>query len=148
MDLVNEYLKNTRNRCYTYFKITGNFDPDRITKILNLTPERYWKIGDLRRNGTKYDFALWEIGRCEEYDVEVENQMRKTIAPLQDKISLLNKIREGNEVRFWLVIVPNIYVGDINPCLAPPLDVIDFCHATRTEIDIDMYIYDSQDNDE
>ena len=148
MDLINEYLKNTRNKCYTYFKITGNFDPDRITEILNLTPERYWKIGDLRRNGTKYDFALWEIGKCEEYDVEVENQMRKTIAPLQDKISLLNKIREENEVRFWLVIVPNIYVGDINPCLAPPLDVIDFCHATRTEIDIDIYIYNSQDNDE
>ena len=74
--------------------------------------------------------------------------MRKTIAPLQDKISLLNKIREENEVHYYLVIVPTIYVGDINPCLAPPLDVIDFCHATRTEIDIDMYIYDSQDNDE
>ena len=148
MDLINEYLKNTRNKCYTYFKITGNFNPDHITEILNLTPERSWKIGDLRRNGTKYDFALWEIGRCEEYDVEVENQMRKTIAPLQDKLSLLNKIKEENEVRYYLVIVPTIYVGDINPCLSPPLDVIDFCHATRTEIDIDMYIYDSQDNDE
>ena len=148
MDLVNEYLKNTRNKCYTYFKITGNFHPDHITEILNLTPERSWKIGDLRRNGTKYDFALWEIGRCEEYDVEVENQMRKTIAPLQDKLSLLNKIKEENEIRYYLVIVPTIYVGDINPCLDPPLDVIDFCHATRTEIDIDMYIYDSKDNDE
>ena len=148
MDLINEYLKNTRNKCYTYFKITGNFNPDHITEILNLTPERSWKIGDLRRNGTKYDFALWEIGRCEEYDVEVENQMRKTIAPLQDKLSLLNKIKEENEVRYYLVIVPTIYVGDINPCLSPPLDVIDFCHATRTEIDIDMYIYDSKDNDE
>ena len=101
MDLVNEYLKNTRNKCYTYFKITGNFDPDYITEILNLTPEQSWKIGDLRRNGTKYDFALWEIGRCEEYDVEVENQMRKTIAPLQDKISLLNKIKEENGETLW-----------------------------------------------
>lgn len=36
-------------------------------------------------------------------------------------------------------------VGDINPCLAPPLDVIDFCHATRTEIDIDLYIYNSEE---
>lgn len=148
MNLNNELLANSRNKCYTYFKITGNFDPDYITEILNLTPEQSWKIGDLRRNGTKYDFALWEIGRCEEYDVEVENQMRKTIAPLQDKISLLNKIREENEVYYYLVIVPTIYVGDINPCLAPPLDVIDFCHATRTEIDIDMYICDSQDDDE
>ena len=51
---------NTKNSCYTYFKIVGNFNPDDISALLNLTPEKSWKIGDLRRNGTKYDFALWE----------------------------------------------------------------------------------------
>ena len=136
---------NTRNSCYTYFKIVGDFNPDETTRLLNLTPEMSWKIGDLRRNGTKYDFALWEIGRCTEYDVAVENQMRKTIAVLQDKIPLLNNIREKNDVRFVLEIVPTIYVGDTNPCLSPPLDVIDFCHATRTEMDIDIYVYNSDD---
>ncbi|MBE5946465.1 MAG: DUF4279 domain-containing protein [Lachnospiraceae bacterium] len=85
---------STRNSCNTYFKIVGNFNPDDVSKLLNLTPEKTWKIGDLRRNGTMYDFALWEIGRCTEYDVEVENQMRKTIALLLDKIQLLNQIRE------------------------------------------------------
>lgn len=107
---------STRNSCNTYFKIVGNFNPDEVSELLNLTPEKTWKIGDLRRNGTMYDFALWEIGRCTEYDVN-----------------------------FVLEIVPTIYVGDTNPCLAPPLDVIDFCHATRTEIDIDMYVYNSED---
>lgn len=136
---------STRNSCNTYFKIVGNFNPDDVSKLLNLTPEKTWKIGDLRRNGTMYDFALWEIGRCTEYDVEVENQMRKTIALLLNKIQLLNQIREENDVSFVLEIVPSIYVGDINPCLAPPMDVIDFCHATRTEIDIDLYIYNSEE---
>lgn len=136
---------STRNSCTTYFRIAGNFNPDEVSELLNLTPEKTWKIGDLRPNGTMYDFALWEIGRCTEYDVEVENQMRKTIALLQDKIQLLNRIREENDVSFVLEIVPTIYVGDINPCLAPPLDVIDFCHATTTEIDIDMYVYNSEE---
>lgn len=136
---------SARNSCYTYFKIVGSFNPDEASKLLNLTPEKTWKIGDLRHNGTMYDFALWEIGRCTEYDVEVENQMRKTIALLQDKIQLLNQIREENDVSFVLEIVPSIYVGDVNPCLAPPLDVIDFCHATRTEIDIDIYVYNSEE---
>lgn len=139
---------NTRNSCYTYFKIVGDFNPDEVSELLNLTPEKTWKIGDLRRNGSKYDFALWEIGRCTEYDVEVENQMRKTISVLQDKISLLNQIREQNDVSFVLEIVPTVYVDDTNPCLAPSLDVIDFCHATRTEIDIDLYVYDSNDEKE
>ena len=69
---------NTRNSCYTYFRIVGNFNPDDISALLNLTPEESWKIGDLRRNGTKYEFANWMIGKCAEYDVYVENQMRKT----------------------------------------------------------------------
>ena len=136
----------TRNSCYTYFKIVGDFDPKDISALLSLTPERSWKIGDLRRNGTEYDFALWEIGRCEEYDVEVENQMRKTIAVLKDKIHLLNHIRQKYNVSFFLVIVPSIYVDDIHPSLAPSLDIIDFCNATRTQIDIDMYVYDSKES--
>ena len=135
---------NTRNSCYTYFKIVGNFNPDDISALLNLTPEESWKIGDLRRNGTKYEFANWMIGKCAEYDVYVENQMRKTISMLLDKIATLNQIREENDVEFFLEIVPFICVDDINPCLAPPLDVIDFCHATRTQIDIDMYLFDSE----
>ena len=136
---------NTRNSCYTYFKIVGDFNPDDISALLNLTPEKSWKIGDLRRNGTKFDFAHWEIGRYSEYDVEVENQMSKTIAVLQDKIPVLNQIREKYDVSFFLEIVPEIYANDTNPCLAPSLDIIDFCHATRTEIEIDMYVYDSTD---
>lgn len=39
-----------------------------------------------------------------------------------------------------LCIVPTIYADDIKPCLAPPLDIMDFCQATRTEIDIDYVI--------
>ena len=135
---------NTQNSCYTYFKILGNFNPDDVSALLNLTPEKSWKIGDVRRNGTKYEFAHWEIGRYAEYDVYVENQMRKTISLLLDKIAILNQIREENDVEFFLEIVPYIHVDDINPCLAPPLDVIDFCHATRTQIDIDMYLFNSE----
>ena len=138
----------TRNRCYTYFKITGDFNPDEVTALLGLQPDEVWKRGDLWLKGhasQTYASSAWLFGRCDEYDPYVETQMRKTIAPLLDKVDLLNRIREENDVEFCLEIVPNIYAGDINPCLAPPLDVIDFCHATRTEIDIDMYIYDSTD---
>ena len=134
----------TENSCYTYFRITRDFDPDIITVRLGLQPDKFWKIGDKRRNGTEYDFASWEIGRCEEYNVLTENQMHKTIAPLLDKVVLLNKIREEFDVVFTLEIVPTIYAGNTNPCLAPSLKVIDFCHATRTEIDIDLYVMDQK----
>ena len=132
------------NSCYTYFRITGNFDPDVVTDRLGLHPDKAWKVGDQRRNDTVYDFASWEFGRCDEYDGVVENQMHITIEPLLDKINQLNKIKNEFDVVFTLQIVPTIYVDNANPCLAPSLKVIDFCHATRTEIDIDLYVIDQE----
>ena len=130
----------TQNNCYTYFRIVGNFNPDEVSDLLEIKAEKSWKIGDRRSDGSQFDFSFRSAGRCDEYDVEVANQMRKTISVFLDKVDLLNKIREENDVSFYLEVVPTIYAENINPALAPTLDIIDFCHATRTEIDIDMYV--------
>jgi hypothetical protein len=130
-----------KNSCYTYFKITGNFNPDDITAKLGLIPSKHWKIGDSRKNGTLYNFALWEYGLCEEYDVFVENQMMKTISDLVPKSELLKEIKREYETNLTLEIVPSMYVGDVNPCLAPNREVIEFCYKTETDIDIDLYIF-------
>ena len=135
-----------KNSCYTYFKITGDFCPDDITAILDLTPSKAWGIGDLRDNGTQFDFALWEYGRCRNYDVYVENQMMRTIQDLLPKIQKLKDIKKQFSVNFTLQIVPSIFVGETNPCLAPNRVVIEFCYHTETEIDIDLYIFDSEDS--
>jgi len=139
---------NEENRCYTYFKITGNFDPADITATLSLSPSKQWNIGDSRKGGTKYDFALWEYGRCNNYDVFVENQMMRTIEKLVPKIKELKAIKRNYDVTFTLEIVPTIYVGKQNPCLAPSRPVIEFCYHTKTDIDIDLYIYDSDEVDD
>lgn len=137
--------RNGRNHCYTYFKITGDFNPDDITRIIGLNPSKCWHTGELRKDGTPFDFSLWEYGRCNEYDVYVENQMMKTIQDLILKMDILCKIKELYKAYFTLEIVPSIYVGEINPCLAPNREVIEFCYKTETEIDIDMYVFDSID---
>lgn len=49
----------TRNKCYTYFTIVGDFDPDVITAKLGIIPNESWKKGDRRRNGPLYDFSSW-----------------------------------------------------------------------------------------
>ena len=78
-----EQNRNTKNSCYTYFRISGEFDPDEVTALLGLQPDQSWKSGDLRRDGTAYDFSHWLFGRCDEYSILVEEQMRKTILPYQ-----------------------------------------------------------------
>ena len=30
----------TRNSCYTFFQITGKFDPDEVSRILDIAPEK------------------------------------------------------------------------------------------------------------
>ena len=70
----------------------------------------------------------------------VENQMHITIAPLLDKIDILNEIKTEFDVDYTLEIVPTVYTSNVSPCLAPSMKVIDFCHATKTEIDIDIYV--------
>ena len=75
------------NRCFTYFMIRGNFDPTDITTILGLSPSTQWRIGDTRKNGTKFDFALWEYGRCNDYDAH------------HRKISAKNPRAKGNKTK-------------------------------------------------
>ena len=136
--------KRERNSCYTYFAIKGNFEPDDMSKRLKLPPTKQWKIGDFRKDGkTRYDFALWEYGRCDNYDIIVENQMMKTISELIPKINELKAIKRAFDVSFTLEVVPSVYVGESTPCLAPSQEIIKFCYESGTDMDIDLYIYDS-----
>ena len=134
------------NRCRTYFDIVGEFDPDEMTKRLGLKPFRSWKSTDIRRaDGKQYGFAKWAACLEEDYDPYVYKMMEKTIAPLQGKIEELNAIRKEHDVKFYLTVVPHVIAGGINPCLAPSLEVMRFCVATETEIDLDLYTYNSEE---
>ncbi len=130
-----------KNSCYTYFRIVGEFEPNEISTMLDLTPYSMHRIGDMRNDGkTKYDFADWCFGKCNIYDIEVENQMLSTIKPLLGKIDVLNLIKKQYNVTFVLEVVPTIHRNESTPCLAPSLDIMDFCCKTGTTIDIDLYI--------
>lgn len=129
-----------KNRCYTYFRIVGKFNTNDISNILGLTPEKKWDIGDARVNGSKYDFAHWAIGYCEDYNIDTEVQMEKTISKLLDKKEELKQIHEKYDVEFYLEVVPTLCIEESTPALAPSMAVIDFCYETRTQIDIDLYL--------
>lgn len=128
------------NQCYTYFRIVGDFDPNEISQKLGLQPFNSWKAKDKNKFGKEYGFSAWHFGKCEIYNLIVTEQMEETITPLLTKIDLLNQIKEENDVDFYLEVVPFLSSYNDNPCLAPSLKVMDFCTATRTEIDIDLYI--------
>ncbi|MDO5104271.1 DUF4279 domain-containing protein [Capnocytophaga sp.] len=129
-----------KNECITYFKIIGDFEPDVVSQRLGLTPDNQWRKGDKRRDGSPQEWAMWQFGQCDEYAWQTGEQMQKTIAPLLSKAAELQAIRQEFEVEFVLQIVPSLYADQPTPNVAPSMAVIDFCHQTRTKIDVDMYL--------
>ena len=140
------------NTCFTQFAIVGTFDPDEITKRLGLEPDDTVKMGEHLRANRSADIARWDFGKCNVYDVYTDNQMKKTIAPLLDKIDELKAIARDYKVEMYLNVVPSLTTGRISPALAPSLEVMSFCVATGTKIDIDLYLlerdYSDDKNDE
>lgn len=128
------------NKCYTYFKITGEFDPETISEILGLPAEEFWKRGDKRRDGSTYNFSFWQCGTCDEYSLETDKQMLKTITPLLSKIQELKEIKRRFDVYFTLEVVPSIRWDESTPTLSPSLEIMQFCCETGTSIDIDLYV--------
>ena len=134
------FRKKRPNTCYTYFRIVGYFDPDEMSRRLELQPFKAWKSTDIRRDGRAYGFSSWCFGKCEAYEIYTSIQMEKTIEPLKDKVDILNEIRNEYDVEFYLEIVPWLRSYNTKPYLTPSLDVMEFCLSTRTELDLDLYI--------
>lgn len=134
------------NETITYFKIIGDFEPDDISKELCLNPCKTWKKGEKRKylgRYTKgiYNFSLWEFGRIEKVNnVFVDEQMKDTIAPLFEKIDILNQLKQKYELTYVLEVVPKLYTVINKPILSPPKKVVEFCYLTETSIDMDYYL--------
>ena len=132
--------KAAPNTCYTYFRITGDFDPDIITKELNIQPDKVHRIGEMRKNGTVYDFAEWTCGRCDVYSPIIAELMMRTISALAGKKEILKQLKGKYGLHYSLEIVPTLSPNaEDAPCLAPSEPVTLFCAETGTEFDIDLY---------
>ena len=134
------YTHSGHTNCYTYFCVKGDFAPEVISEMLGLVPAGFNKIGDKRNDGKAYDFASWEFGKCDHYDVVADSLMMKTISPLIPKTDVLKEIKRRFDVSFTLEVVATVCFDEPAPCLAPSLEVMRFCCDTGTEMDIDLYV--------
>ena len=134
------YYHAEHNECLTYFTITGQFDPDEITRQLRMLPEAVRRIGEPSRSGAKSDHAVWRFGTQTGTTPDIANQMMRTIKPLLPKADLLRKIKLIYDAKLTLEVVPLVRYDEPAPMLAPSLAVMRFCIETGTELDIDLYV--------
>ena len=147
-----------KTTCYSYFAISSAgeiqndvgfvaaknsyFDPDEITKTLGIQPFDVRMMGTPRKNGHGvYPFSDWAACRQEEPVMDAEEQCLRIVRELTPHIPDLNKIREQYNVSFSILVVPYIH-NEEAPVLGFNSEIIEFCHLTKTEIGIDLYVFD------
>lgn len=121
----------------------GIFDPDEITKTLDIKPFKSWKSGDLRQDGSSYSFSSWAAGKSIMDGADVEAQCLETIQYFKNKIPQLQLIKKQYEVTLGIMIVPSIFHNE-PPIISLNEKVIQFCYETDCSIEVDMYIYDEE----
>ncbi len=133
-------FKSTKNKCYTYFSIHGNYNVKELCRLLDIQTLDFWQAGEKTSDGIIRDESYLSCNKCEIYNVFTSKQMEKTIEPFRNKIDLLVELKKKYDLKYYLVIVPYLYAGEVSPALAPNADIVDFCYKTGTDIDIDLYI--------
>ncbi len=146
--------------CYCYFAIcskgeihdmvgfvadeNSDFDPGYITNLLQIEPFDAKRMGTPRKNGVGFfPFSDWGACRQESPEIDAETQCLAIVRMLHGKIPELLQIKEQFNVDFSIIVVPHIY-HEQSPILGFPSEIIEFCHATGTEIVIDQYVYDRE----
>ena len=144
LERIKYYTKHTK--CKTYFTITGSFNVDDVTSILNLKPYESWNINDSRKTGAgNYTFSRWSYGLCEDYNVETYKMMEETLQDLFDKKEELQRIKdEFEDIYFGLVVVPTVKDDESVPTLSPSMEIMKWCAETETNIDYDLYVSTSE----
>lgn len=134
----------------TYFEIKGDdFPIDYVTETLGINPTRSYKKGEeiTRPNNPNVistkkryrTYTSWQFGTEYVKTLYANEQAKKVISPLLNKINELLEIKERYDCLFVLMQVPVIEQGH-SPALGYDKEVIDFCSVIGASIDIDLYV--------
>jgi len=127
-----EQEKQQKTKCYTYFSLSGKFEPKEITALIGLEPY-HEKKGESE--------SEWRYGYNDRYEPIIADMFARTIKDLIPKVSIISDIVSVFHAKAYLVAVVEIYTDEVTPALAPSLEVMKFCVDSRTEVDIDLYNY-------
>ncbi|MBK5073800.1 DUF4279 domain-containing protein [Budviciaceae bacterium CWB-B4] len=124
------------------FHICGDvFDPREITALLEIEPmEIHLKgviSGTRKRPSTE---TSWSICTEKEESYDVDEQTKKILFLLKNKVELLNKIKKEYGVKFFLSLLIEVENGE-KPAIYWTPETNCFLGEIGAESSIDLYIY-------
>lgn len=124
------------------FKIIGDeFEPEIITKVLQISPDKYWKKGEQIKNKNSIrNFSCWSIKTGYEESIDINNQLVKIINKIKDKKNELVELKNQNKFYYKIQVVIKIENNE-KPAIYLNRDIIGFLNDIKAELDFDLYIY-------
>ena len=135
-------MMNNTSIAIELFIFWDNFKIKELTKILQVSPIKYWKKWDINidntkapaRHETNWEYSTWEI---ETPDFEIVVNIILNI--FEDKINGINKFVNENDLNVKLCIITRIE-NKITPALYFNKRLLKFLYDLNAEVDTDMYI--------
>ncbi|MCL3782132.1 DUF4279 domain-containing protein [Prolixibacteraceae bacterium JC049] len=144
-------MSNNNFNTHVYFSLVGDeFYPEELSKELGIEPTNSCKTGDEGKYKKELTFSSWQLSteKGKEYS-DIEKLVSEIIDQLKDKVEIINNLKQKYELESVLQIVLDI---DTNPEQSTPylghdLETIEFLFKTQTRTDVDIYTFDSRDNE-
>ena len=123
------------------FNIVGDyFNPDVVTKRLNLEPTDSYIKGDKGRyKSVTRKETCWSIetGYYESFDIS--EQINLIIKTVLEKKEILKKLRSQLDVEYFFIVIINIE-DNMGPAMIFESPIIEFANYIGAEIHVDYYI--------
>jgi hypothetical protein len=140
-----------KGNTYVYFALTGdNFDPQIVTEKIGVIPTEKWRKGDKGKYKPNLEYSCWKLStdKGKEY-ILVDSLVDEVISILFDKIEIINELKNQFNLDSVLEIVMYIDTNEeqSTPALGHDLKTIEFLHRTQTKTDVDIYRFNSANNE-
>ena len=137
---------------YVYFALKGDrFDPADVTTRLGVAPTRTWRKGDPTPYGNRqFQYSGWELSTAKGTEpLDIDRLVTEIVGQLHDRTGAIVAVKEqfGLESVLEIVLYVDVNEQAFTPALGHDLRTIDFLYHTRTITDVDIYRYDSSNQD-
>lgn len=134
---------------YVYFALKGDdFDPEIVTKRLDLTPSEIKRKGDrMGYSENKLNFSAWYLYAEQVDNLFVHKLVEEVVAKLFSKMDLINTLKAEFNLSSILEMV--LYIDEnekvSTPVISQDIKTIEFLYKTNTETDFDIYKFNSDE---
>ncbi|RTQ46307.1 DUF4279 domain-containing protein [Hymenobacter gummosus] len=134
---------------YVYFALQGHdFDPAEVTRRLGTEPTAAWRRGDKLRYNPSAKYACWQW-QTRPAALLLDELVTQVVARFEDHAPAIVGLKQQFGLDSVLEIVLYVDVNDEAPApaLGHDLRTISFLYRTQTTTDVDIYRYDSREEE-